>query len=470
MSARALLVPALVLLVAAGCTQEYDVGLDHPGNDTPGDDTDNPNLDGPQPDIKLDPEVMSFGYLLPDCPSDLKTVTVSNVGDADLEIYDINGPGASQFGSDHPTSSYPVLAPGESFTFQVDFEASSLGDFTGYIEFESNDPDENVTGVDLEGHGSDTPMNEDLFEQPIPDGVDVLWVLDNSCSMGDITNKLSNELDSFVGNFTTLGLDYQLAVTTTDMYSDGHKGLLQGAGVMSPAIQGSDAAVVSAFGDAVDDAFNTGGAGTERGMDGAYSALTAPLINNENAGLVRTDAHLSIIVISDEEDQSEESGGVDDVTFINWLDAYKGDPDKTSYSAMAGAPQSSPSGFGFPNLSCAFSGGGTAEGTYYYPHVANATGGLYTELCDMDFNTVLTWLSFYAAGMQTKFCLSANPTPITSLGVTVDGNSVSRISGPPPWSSGWNLDANNCIEFYGSSIPGPGTDVRITYQAPSTCN
>ncbi len=459
-----LVLPAAMLVVATGCFSENDLGGGGWPPDDPLDTDDNIVADGPQPDIKVEPMNLGFGYHLPDCPTDPQTVTVSNVGDADLEIYDIipTGPGISSFTYNGPSGAQS-LAVGDSFTFTVVFEADNFADYEGIIEITSNDPDEATTGPDVTGHGSETPRAEDLFEQPIPEGVDVLWVLDNSCSMGGIIDSLTTDLDTFVNTFTTLGLDYQLGVTTTDMDSPGHQGRLQGSGVMSPAINGSDAAVIAEFNVAVDAAFNTGGSGTEKGRDGAYAALRAPLINNENLGMIRSDAHLAIIVVSDEEDQS----GVDRTVFINWLDGLKGDPDLTSFSAMAGEEMTSPGGIGFPS-GCGFGigGGATAEPSYEYPHVTNQTGGLYTELCNQDFDEVLVWLSYYAAGLSTEFCLTDVPVGFP-VGFTVEVNGVPVNFSP---INGYTLDtATNCIEFHGDSIPGPAALITVTYGVNGTC-
>ncbi len=458
--ARKLLIPASVLIALLGCQSEIDLNPDNPNNGTPDDTGDTPIGPGPWPDIKIEPETLTFGQQIPDCETNPKTVEVSNVGDADLEISDITGPGAAQFDSSHPTGTR-TLAPGESFTFDVTFTPDNFGSFTGSVVVASNDPDEQTAGVALEGDGSENAINEDFFHQPEPDAVDVLWVIDNSCSMSGTVTTLGNELGTFIQNFTTLGLDYQIGVVTTDMDDPTDSGRLQGAGVMSPAIQGSDAAVQSAFQAASN--VGAGGSATERGRDAAYAALTPPLVSNENAGFVRSDAHLAIIVISDEEDSST----INRDTFVQWLDALKLDPDKTTFSAMAGTESNVPGGFGFPD--CGFTGGTTAQPSYEYPYVTHATDGLYTELCDMDFNEVLTWLSFYAAGMATRFCLTDDVASPAGLTVTVDGNPSSRVSGPPPWTSGWNLDTDNCIEFFGSSIPGPATDIVISYPVNSTC-
>ena len=456
---EALMLPGALLVFGPACQSQNDTGTD---GWPP---TDPVVAPAAQPDISVEPPSIAFGSNVRGCPTDPVTVTVTNVGEAPLEVSDIasKGAGVGTYTYTGPTAG--SLTAGQTLTFSVSFEAPGFDSYEGFIEIESNDPDEPLIAVNMTGNGSENPANEDVFVQHVAEDVDVLWVVDNSGSMGAIIGDLINELPSFINTFTTLGVDYQLGVTTTDMESDGHKGLLQGAGVLSPAIQGSNDAVMAAFNVAVDDAFATGGSTVERGRDGAYAALTPPLINNENAGMLRSNSHLAVIVISDEEDQSSD---ISDGLFISWLDGLKGDPDTTSFSAMAGEEQSSATSVGF-GQSCTFGGSVSGvEGSYYYPHVSHATGGLYTDMCNADFAEVLVDLAYNAAGLTGKFCLSDTPaTGVAGMKVVVDGTD----QGFPNPNNGWWYDsAANCVTFFGDSFPGPNAPVAITYPTSATCD
>src|SRR3990172_9542368 len=45
--------------------------------------------------------------------------------------------------------------------------------------------------------------------------VDILWTIDNSCSMSDEQEELTSNFDSFMAYFLDSGLDYQIGVTST---------------------------------------------------------------------------------------------------------------------------------------------------------------------------------------------------------------------------------------------------------------
>lgn len=53
--------------------------------------------------------------------------------------------------------------------------------------------------------------------------VDILWVIDNSGSMGDEQDDLAYNFETFINNFISQDVDFQMAITTTDARS-GHEG------------------------------------------------------------------------------------------------------------------------------------------------------------------------------------------------------------------------------------------------------
>ena len=434
-------------LVLAGCS-EYDLSRDKDTVETPGETDDTDVEDGDWPDIEVDPLELDFGWLMLECVSDPQVVTVTNVGEADLDVTDIqlDGDGNSQFVLDATPQS---LAPGESFDFSVEFTPSVESLFQPVVVVYSNDPDESEVDVDLEGNGSEDPMFEETFEQPEVGSVDVLWVVDNSGSMSGTVDDLVDHFGVFIDSFVSLGLDYQLGVVTTDMDNPAMQGRLQGIGVISPSTT-SD--VQGAFLQAVDQ--GSDGSGSERGRDAAYAALTEPLLSTTSDGLVRSDSVLSIVVITDEDDDSE---NIDINGFVSWLDAYKSDAALTSFSAMAG-----PDSGLWPCIDT--SSGTEASPTPDYYEVASRTGGFYTEICDMDFNEVLTYLSYTAAGLLTEFPLSKTPSNIGEITVTVDSVDV------PYGATGWLYDpTENSIRFMQGAIPAPESEIVVVYPYEGEC-
>ncbi|MEN9786021.1 MAG: hypothetical protein RLZZ299_1285 [Pseudomonadota bacterium] len=69
---------------------------------------------------------------------------------------------------------------------------------------------------------------EDVFQQERIQTVDVLLVVDNSCSMVEEQNKLASNFDSFIQYFDQAEVDWQVGVVTTDVEDERQRGHLLG--------------------------------------------------------------------------------------------------------------------------------------------------------------------------------------------------------------------------------------------------
>ena len=246
-------------------------------------------------------------------------------------------------------------------------------------------------------------------------------------------------------------MDYQIGVTTTDMFDATQSGQLQGSTRIITEASGDP---VGAFVDATD--LGSSGSGDERGLDAAYAALTDPLISGVNAGIVREEAILAVVVISDEDDGSDISRS----SFVSWLEAYKGDPALASLSAITGPDNLfGCTGSGWPPVS--------ASGAPKYVQTANATGGTWVNICDLDFDEVLNYLAYTASGLAIEFPLSRTPAQVGPAHMTVEVDGVDvGYSG----FDGWTYDAGtNSVVFHGDSIPGPNAQVSISYPVAGGC-
>ena len=444
---RLLLLAPLAML---GCS-EYDL---HSPGDTPGtpDEEEPPVTSGPQPDIQLSTNMLTFGWSPIDCPTDPKEVTITNVGDADLVVSDIflSGDGYDNF---RLTASAVTLAPGASSEFRVVFDPNTYAEFDPAVIVASNDPDESEAIVDLLGTGSESAMMEEYFEQPSPEAVDVLWVVDNSCSMGEEVEHLQDSFREFINSFIDLGLDYHIATVSTDVITDGQKGLFQGSlKVIDSTLSKSEAE--AAFLDQTD--LGSGGSADEQGFEAAQLALSEPLISGANSGFLRDDALLSVVALSDEDDASPSSAA----DFASWFEAYKGNPATTNFSAIVG-PDGGLMGCQnwdtFPPTQ--------ASPAPKYHEATRRTGGEAFDICTLDFDQVLSYLGYSAAGLLTRFELSQRPVNFGQIEVVVDGTKLNY--GYPRWVYD---TTDNAVVFFPESIPAPEAQVFIRYPVPSDCN
>ena len=82
---------------------------------------------------------------------------------------------------------------------------------------------------------SDPPQPEEVTQtdailQVTTPEVDILWTIDNSCSMYDEQTQLTQNFPVFMEYFTGSGLDYHVGVVSTDLDNPSHSGKLRTTG------------------------------------------------------------------------------------------------------------------------------------------------------------------------------------------------------------------------------------------------
>lgn len=238
-----------------------------------------------------------------------------------------------------------------------------------------------------------------LYQNP-PTEVDILLVVDNSCSMGDEQTQLSQGFDRFVEYFEVADVDYHIGVTTTDMEQD--RGRLHSAGGPS-FITPQTANPAEVFRDNVQVGID--GWPWEKGLASGAHALSDDLAEGENAGFLRDDALLSVIFISDEEDASPY--GVN--SYINYFLNLKNSARRDAFnaSALVGIdpdtlePADCVQGTGNPP--------GGAAAAFRYHDVAIQTGGVVASICADDFSDVVGQMGLTASRLVAEFSLDRRP-------------------------------------------------------------
>ena len=141
------------------------------------------------------------------------------------------------------------------------------------------------------------------FHQPErKEGIDILWVVDDSATMYEEHDLLMNSADAFIGFVANTTVDYRLAIVNTDFEQD--YGRIQGA-VLTPESTG----MVDSFISQVD--MDRAGSRNERGFDAAIVGAD-PTVDQ---GFARSKADLELVIFSDEDDHSS----VDTATFLDTL-------------------------------------------------------------------------------------------------------------------------------------------------------
>ena len=321
-------------------------------------------------------------------------------------------------------------------------------------------------------------FRQDVFQQEAASRIDTLWVIDNSASMEPHQAELAASLTRFMQLFDRGLVDYRIAVTTTDVIRD--KGELIGN---PPIVTPTLADPVAAFQRNV--RVGTGGKGHEQAFEAARIAIEREKARANEAlaeraaclivcpaasqscrrdcerryapEFMRPEAHLYLVFVSDEEEQSFGEVRYFQRLFEGALGV--GNEDAVSVATICGD---------VPAPAC------QAEPGTRYVALAQATGGR---------------LALDAAGLKRKFTLSRPPDPETLAleihyrcdtapeqmsrcetetracdGMTPEHPGI--ICVPPMGEpNGWTYEpSTNGLLFHGDAVPGLRSALVASYQ------
>lgn len=361
--------------------------------------------------------------------------------------------GVRQNGNNVPAPYNTMVQPGESVEVRLRFFPSRAnpGGHQGLLVIDNTVTNPGGMGspltVPLSGNGTTNSQQTDIFQQLVDNKVDILWVVDDSGSMSEEQSQLANNFASFIGFADSLGVDYQVGVTTTEI-NDAVSGKLWSCTGYPKIITPGTPNKVAAFQCAANVTNppgntrpNPGGSDeAEAGLQAARLALDVPNITADNAGFLRPDARLAVIMVSDEEDQSPGSVNL----YIDFFRNVKGfaNPQLVSVSAIAGD---------VPN-GCA-----TAEAGQRYMSAVMALNGQYESVCTASWTALLNNIGLGVFALRTGWGLSRPADPSTIV-VRVNGTVV-----PQGGANGWTFDvASNTLTFSGTPPP-PGATIEVQY-------
>lgn len=306
-----------------------------------------------------------------------------------------------------------------------------------------------------------SPLGHDVVRLAPNTRADILWVLDNSCSMAEEQDNLASNLNTFYDRLIEYGSDFHIGVVTTDADSTATDGVLldmAGYNYLTPAVPYADELFRMQV------RVGTVGSGEEKGLQATFSALAqgTPFLQQANAGFLRDDAALHVIVISDEEDSSTVSPN-ELATFLN---AMKPNPETdVTFNSIVG-----PSPSGCRNAST------DAVAGARYSDTTLLVGGIERSICEPDWGPVLDELGLQAAGARHAYYLSRVPVR-DSIHVRIDdGDGVAF--GMPVLTTDEITDAcadatDRCFGFTYDAVTNAvivtgydgqgGARVRITY-------
>ncbi len=351
--------------------------------------------------IAVIPGAVDVGLVTLGCNSQTQTLRVYNTGSADVEV---TGMRLEECSPEFRLTGVPalprMLAPGASFEVSVTYRPTTPGSDRCQLVVEGTTEGGGVIVVPLAGEGVTFSRTVDRFEQVSGRAVDVLFVVDNSGSMGEEQSNLGRNFDSFIRAARTWDSDFQIGIVTTQI--DGTVSHPSSGG-REPGELVGDPRIITPRTPSFESEFasnvrvGTGDPGTaESGLEAARMALTDPnitdldvpcgadcvepymctpdasgrdrLCGGYNRTFLREEASLEIVFVSDEEDQSRASVEF----FVDFFRSIKGALNTSLFHASTIVG---------PRGGCT-SGDGEADAGDRYMDIAEATGGEVASICD----------------------------------------------------------------------------------------
>ncbi len=306
----------------------------------------------------------------------------------------------------------------------------------------------------------------EVFTQAPAMAVDILFVVDNSPSMEQEQQKVMQGFAAFIFEVMESNSDFHIGVITTDLETN------EGGILLDPGIGGqrfidpssNDGDYAAPFMQLIN-GVGISGSGWEKGLQATKKALLphpAGFADTENEGFVRPDAALAVIVVSDEDDCSDEGALPHQeqiecydmegllVPVLDYLELLKGLKDghdqEVTFSAIVGPPSVD---------SCEDTRAG-----HRYLTLATKLLGLKGDICAPDFDDIMRELGLTVTGIHTWFALEATPD-LDTMEVMVDDVPVDEDPGE---GDGWSYRADdNAIYFWGDAIPPRESTVTFHY-------
>ncbi len=393
------------------------------------DDPDSPELPvsldgtGLVPQLYISPNPYGFGSVMLDCEQ-TQPITFTNIGSATLTVTQVVITAEGFTLGDFATPFY--LEAGESSSIDLNFLPSEEVAYGGEIWVASDSLVETST-VSVSGSGTtESEVTDEYWQGDGPwDRTDIFFYVDQSCSMADDKQNMTDNFLDFTEMLAGLDLDWQIVVSTLDSGCSS-------VGILTPDTPNLETAFLTGV---------EGFAGryTEAGLHIATNGVQNSTPGNCNEGFLREDSKPQLVLVSDEPDQSPGSWS----TYVSDIQAVA--PEASITAIVGDVP----------------SGCSTADpGTGYY-EAATATRGAFLSICEQDWSTYFDAIATLSStGATDRFGLSSTPDPVTIV-VTVDDTITNE---------GWTYDqGGNAVVFDEASVPGPGAHVVIDYTILGDC-
>lgn len=198
------------------------------------------------------------------------------------------------------------------------------------------------------------------------------------------------------------------------------------------------------------------------GFESGLRSVKVALENPANAGFPRSDAHLAVIIITDEEDNidrrtpdTNSDYSIENMdSFLTGLSSERHGYSFHSIAILSG------------DTACLESSSNVFPASHgtRYEALSDASGGLKISLCS-DFSVTLQDIAQTIIENTIEFSLTNTPADPNLLHVSIKNPSDSSFSAVPQnGDNGWTYNVSaNSIVFHGTGVPFQGAQIQILY-------
>lgn len=282
--------------------------------------------------------------------------------------------------------------------------------------------------------------------------VDILFVIDNSGSMGVHQANLSANVSRFAAAFQKKGnVDYHIGIVSTDMDRSSRANCCGNLIGTPNFVDRNTPNGIQAL--AVNMMLGTDGTWQEMSLDPMMEAISPALTAGPNAGFYREDAHFAVIFITDAEDQSTKFSPK--MAFDLLVTMKKGDPRKVlGYGVIV------PSG----DRVCRRDESTEPKLIEQFLSLVVNTGKNVFNLCDPAFGDRVAEIADDLVGQIANVIFLNRPPDVSTIKVTFGSQVI-----PPSAKDGWSYDPSRNAIVLGPDIvwsqQPSGTKVKVDFSA-----
>jgi hypothetical protein len=430
----------VLLLIAAACTGDAPT-------DTPDDDTSVPEPTVLPLEVTVD--AVPFGEVPVGCVVH-QPATVFNPNDTEVTVESvrIEGVHGDAFGTLGRWSSDLDLVGGGQEDFDLRFLADALGTYDdARIVFTTDPPGAAPAPIPLSGVASDDPRFEATHVQADPRDPDVLIVHGVASRIEGYMNTISQRVGRLVSEFDERGVDYRIAVLTTESDEP-----LPGAfrGMVDP--QTPDAAV--ALASLLLEPSYFWSTPDERMFEAIQAALSPPVLQNgTNDGFLRPAASLHVVLTNDRDTSHLDRVSASEIG--DFLRGLKEDHGDAQYHLLADGDRG-------PGPDCGY------DATYGLADELHAVRAhlpsTHHLICDLATDYYFAMVAEAAMGLDGRYPLDDRlaGTSCDDIDVYVDGAWIP--------CNGWEVSEGAYLRLLPGFSATPGSEVRVRVSGGDVCD